>query len=160
MSVRFYAFTVMPLLSILIVACAVSDPPPPIKEQSEINTPSYTTTPVPTITSLPLTLTPTEIQTSTSTPTQLPTFTPEPISMPAFEPSVCKFDLNSPISVECGYLIVPENRSKPDSPPIRIHVAIFKSTNPDPKPDPDGEGLRKTRERDARGGDSSEESGG
>jgi pimeloyl-ACP methyl ester carboxylesterase len=33
-------------------------------------------------------------------------------------------------------LIVPENRNKPDSAPIRVHVAIFKSTNPNPKPDP------------------------
>jgi pimeloyl-ACP methyl ester carboxylesterase len=55
--------------------------------------------------------------------------------LPAFEPSECRFAVSSK-NVDCGYLIVPENRSKPESPPIRIHVAIFKSTSPNPKPDP------------------------
>jgi pimeloyl-ACP methyl ester carboxylesterase len=64
------------------------------------------------------------------------TSTPEPISLPIFESSQCMFEYNSPNRVECGYLVVPENRSKPDSPPIRIHVAIFKSTSATPKPDP------------------------
>jgi len=136
MSVRFNALSLTFLFSIVIVACAVADPPTPINVQSGISTPSHTPTAVPTTTSLPPTLTPAEIQTLTSTPTQLPTSTLEPISMPAFEPSVCKFEYNSPVSVECGYLIVPENRNRPNSPPIRIHVAVFKSINPDPRPDP------------------------
>jgi uncharacterized protein (DUF885 family)/pimeloyl-ACP methyl ester carboxylesterase len=55
---------------------------------------------------------------------------------PLFEPDICHFTPPYGYEVECGYLVVPENRSKPDSPSIRIHVAIFKSTNPDPKPDP------------------------
>ena len=57
-------------------------------------------------------------------------------TIPAFEPSTCQFGYNSPIRVQCGYLIVPENRNKADSPSIRVHVAIFKSTSPNPKPDP------------------------
>jgi uncharacterized protein (DUF885 family)/pimeloyl-ACP methyl ester carboxylesterase len=55
---------------------------------------------------------------------------------PVFEPDICHFTPPYGYEVECGYLVVPENRSKPDSPSIRVHVAIFKSTNPDPKPDP------------------------
>jgi pimeloyl-ACP methyl ester carboxylesterase len=70
------------------------------------------------------------------TPTETLSPTQEPVTLPNFEPSVCKFEYNSLVIVECGYLVVPENRSKPDSPPIRIHVAVFRSTNPDPKPDP------------------------
>jgi pimeloyl-ACP methyl ester carboxylesterase len=56
--------------------------------------------------------------------------------VPVFEPDICHFTPAYGYEVECGYLVVPESRSKPDSPSIRIHVAVFKSTNPDPKPDP------------------------
>ncbi len=55
---------------------------------------------------------------------------------PVFEPDICHFTTPYGYEIECGYLVVPENRSKPDSPSIRIHVAVFKSRNPDPKPDP------------------------
>jgi len=56
--------------------------------------------------------------------------------VPLFESDICHFSPPYGFEVECGYLIVPENRSKPDSASIRIHVAVFKSKNPDPKPDP------------------------
>ena len=36
----------------------------------------------------------------------------------------------------CGYLTVPENRSKPDGRTIRLAVATRKATAPNPKPDP------------------------
>jgi pimeloyl-ACP methyl ester carboxylesterase len=39
-------------------------------------------------------------------------------------------------TVECGYLTVPEDRSRPDGPTIRLHVAMFKSRSFSPKPDP------------------------
>lgn len=59
-------------------------------------------------------------------------------SVPRFEPSPCQFELPSGQiegeTVECGYLIVPENRSDPHSPTIKLAVAIFKSTNPNPGP--------------------------
>jgi pimeloyl-ACP methyl ester carboxylesterase len=88
----------------------------------------------PTNTALPPTAT-----TVSPTNTPLPlieTPTPEPISLPVFEPSGCNFPYQASVNVNCGYLIVPENRNKSDNPPIRIHVAIFKSSNPNPKPDP------------------------
>jgi pimeloyl-ACP methyl ester carboxylesterase len=120
--------SIMILLPILISACTT---PRPLTEAPE---PGAIDSPIPTITSLPATL----IPTPTITITQPPTVTEnlEPVPLPAFETSACKFNYNYPAEVECGYLIVPENRGKPDSPPIRIHVAIFKSTNPNPKPDP------------------------
>jgi hypothetical protein len=55
---------------------------------------------------------------------------------PVFEPDICHFTTPYGYELECGYLVVPENRNKPDSPSIRIHVAVFKSTNPDHRPDP------------------------
>src|SRR5262249_28816684 len=36
----------------------------------------------------------------------------------------------------CGYLTVPENRSKPEGRTIRLAVATRKATAPNPKPDP------------------------
>lgn len=142
MPVRITALVSSFLLSIVMVACAVIETQTTIDEQVNTSTPSNTSTATPTTTlipsetSLPPTLTPTEIQTLTSTPADLSTSTPEPIALPVFEPSTCNFVYSYPASTECGYLIVPENRNKAGSPPIRIHVAIFKSTNPDPKPDP------------------------
>jgi pimeloyl-ACP methyl ester carboxylesterase len=53
-----------------------------------------------------------------------------------FEPAACAFPAPEGTSPECGYLVVPENRSRPDSPAIRLHLAIFRSTTPDPAPDP------------------------
>jgi pimeloyl-ACP methyl ester carboxylesterase len=38
--------------------------------------------------------------------------------------------------VECGYLLVPENRDDPDSPMIRIAFSIFHSRADNPEPDP------------------------
>jgi hypothetical protein len=55
---------------------------------------------------------------------------------PAFEPAECQFNTPTDYAVECGYLTVPENRSQPEGALVRLHVAIFKSTNPNPAPDP------------------------
>jgi pimeloyl-ACP methyl ester carboxylesterase len=49
------------------------------------------------------------------------------IYQPIFEPAQCAFPVPPGYSPECGYLIVPENRARPDSPFIRLHVAIFRS---------------------------------
>lgn len=116
------------LFLILTSACTTAKPATEIAEPGAIDSP------VPTITSIP----PTSLPAPTSTIPHPPAVTPglEPVPLPAFEPSECKFSYSQPAEVECGYLIVPENRGKPDSPPIRIHVAVFKSTNPNPKPDP------------------------
>lgn len=46
---------------------------------------------------------------------------------PIFEPAPCAFPVPSGYNPDCGYLIVPENRDRADSPFIRLHVAIFRS---------------------------------
>jgi pimeloyl-ACP methyl ester carboxylesterase len=55
---------------------------------------------------------------------------------PTFEPAPCAFPVPRGYSPECGYLIVPENRSRPETRLIRLHVAIFGNRlgirNPDP----------------------------
>jgi pimeloyl-ACP methyl ester carboxylesterase len=56
-------------------------------------------------------------------------------AVPRFEPSECPLDIpfHDP---ECGYLVVPEDRTDPDSPTIRLAVAIFHTRSDDPQPDP------------------------
>jgi pimeloyl-ACP methyl ester carboxylesterase len=55
---------------------------------------------------------------------------------PTFEATSCKFAPPSGYLLECGYLTVPENRTNPDTQMIRLHVAIFRSRNPNAAPDP------------------------
>ena len=91
------------LLTILLTACANRD-------VSTRNLPSNTATkPQP-----------------TSTPTDS-----VPVYTPAFEPAACAFQLPAGLEegqdVECGYLVVPENRDQPDDRQIRLAVAIFHS---------------------------------
>src|SRR5258708_1439192 len=56
--------------------------------------------------------------------------------VPHYEKAKCAFGLPQTLKVECGYLVVPENRSKADSPTIRVAVAVFKAPAPKPLPDP------------------------
>jgi metal-dependent hydrolase (beta-lactamase superfamily II)/pimeloyl-ACP methyl ester carboxylesterase len=71
-------------------------------------------------------------------PTPEPTATtPQPVDYePLFEQAACKSSFPPGYKVECGYLIVPEERNRPDSSTIRLHVAIFRSANPEPESDP------------------------
>jgi hypothetical protein len=55
--------------------------------------------------------------------------------LPTFESAGCQFDAPSGYKAECGYLTVPEDGSQPEGPQIRLHLAIFKSTSPNPEPD-------------------------
>jgi len=60
--------------------------------------------------------------------------------LPFFEETDCPFYVPSTETpgetIVCGYLIVPENRTTPDSPEIELAVAILASTNPNPPADP------------------------
>lgn len=56
--------------------------------------------------------------------------------VPTFTSSACQFNVPEGTNVECGYLTVPEDRNLPDGSTIRLHVAVFKSTSPDPALDP------------------------
>ena len=53
-----------------------------------------------------------------------------------FESAPCLFEVPFGQTVECGYLTVPEDRSQPDGPTIRIYFAIFRSQSANPAPDP------------------------
>jgi pimeloyl-ACP methyl ester carboxylesterase len=75
-----------------------------------------------------------------ATPSPLPTATPELVSTARFEPAPCPFVLPDGYTqgenVECGWLVVPENRAQIPSRAIRLAVAIFHphdgATHPDP----------------------------
>jgi pimeloyl-ACP methyl ester carboxylesterase len=41
-----------------------------------------------------------------------------------------------PQNARCGFLVVPENRSRPEGPTIRLAVAIVPAVSPQPAPDP------------------------
>ncbi len=60
----------------------------------------------------------------------------EPAYQPHFEPAECQFEIPAGQTVECGYLTVPEDRSHPEGPTIRLHVAIFRTDSDNPAPDP------------------------
>ncbi len=58
-------------------------------------------------------------------------------SVPRFEPSGCPFKYSgNQDQIQCGYLVVPENRSFPERKTLRLAVAIVKSISPVLKPDP------------------------
>jgi len=65
------------------------------------------------------------------------TATPEmPSYIATFEQADCAFEIPEGFQPKCGYLIVPENRADPSGRMIRLHVAIFASTDANPAPDP------------------------
>ncbi|MCB0111594.1 MAG: alpha/beta fold hydrolase, partial [Caldilineaceae bacterium] len=58
------------------------------------------------------------------------------LPVPRFEPSDCKYPVLADTDAECGYLVVREDRSNPDSPTIRVHVIKYPSNSATPAPDP------------------------
>jgi pimeloyl-ACP methyl ester carboxylesterase len=59
-------------------------------------------------------------------------------TIPRFEAAACAITIpeTEKEHVRCGYLVVPENRNRKDSPLIRLPVIILKSSSPNPAPDP------------------------
>ncbi|MBN1120338.1 MAG: alpha/beta fold hydrolase [Anaerolineae bacterium] len=57
-------------------------------------------------------------------------------TVPRFEPGECPEPLAGLDGVECGQLIVPENRDGPESRSISLTVAIFRARSENPAPDP------------------------
>jgi pimeloyl-ACP methyl ester carboxylesterase len=70
-----------------------------------------------------------------STQTVVPP-TPVITYQPTFESAPCAFPVPRGYSPECGYLVVPENRARPDTRQIRLHVAIFRNRTGTPNVDP------------------------
>ncbi len=72
-------------------------------------------------------------------PTPAPSATPTPVPAASFEYAPCGFDLpegqTDGRTISCGFLVVPENRTRADSPKIRLFVAVlraFGAEAPDP----------------------------
>ena len=92
--------------------------------------------PVATATPAPVTATPAP----TSPPP--PTWTPTPevrvlIETPAFEQTRCPFDVPLDVTVDCGMVIVRQDRGGGDpNDVIRLAVAVYRSTSAAPQPDP------------------------
>ena len=66
---------------------------------------------------------------------------PMPLSaqetVPRFEPTDCPFETEKPLEgVDCGELVVWENRDRHDEGTLRLAVAILRSTGENPEPDP------------------------
>ncbi|HEV2478368.1 MAG TPA: alpha/beta fold hydrolase [Puia sp.] len=55
---------------------------------------------------------------------------------PFIEDSACPVKIDSSFKTRCGYLVVPENRQKPNSPKIRLPFIIVYSKNPHKHKDP------------------------
>lgn len=68
-------------------------------------------------------------------PTPVP-ITPTPNYRPVFEAAPCEFGTPDQARVDCGFVIVPEDRSGNLSDTIRLAVAIYRSPSATPKPDP------------------------
>src|SRR5574338_112716 len=69
-------------------------------------------------------------------PSEASLSSPTIIYQSTFEPAPCAFPVPPGYNPECGYLVVPENRTRPDTRQIRLHVAIFRSRAATPAPDP------------------------
>jgi len=57
-------------------------------------------------------------------------------TLAVFDPYRCPFEVYEGEEIDCGYLIVPEDRSDPDTLEVELAVAILRSPNPNPAPDP------------------------
>jgi len=57
-------------------------------------------------------------------------------SIPEYETVDCPFTVPRGTNVECGCVIVPENRSQPDGNQVKIVFAIYRSESRNPEPDP------------------------
>jgi pimeloyl-ACP methyl ester carboxylesterase len=67
---------------------------------------------------------------------QPPGAQPDGASIPRFEPAPCPVQPPAGANVSCGYLVVREDRTKPDGRLIRVAVGIARATSPTPRPDP------------------------
>ena len=75
--------------------------------------------------------------TVTATLVELPTSTATPImSLPRFEPGDCAAPITIGLPHHCGWLVVPEDRTKPDGQLIKLPVVVFEARTPNPRPDP------------------------
>jgi len=138
---------ILPIIIILLLVCAagigylflsgkIAQLLPAISAPASTATQTPTQAPTPTDTE-------TETPTATLTPTPAPpTPTPTPAIKPtivysaSFAKSACSFAPPQGVTVTCGYVSVPENRTNPHSNTIQLAVIIYHSTSAKPAPDP------------------------
>ena len=65
-----------------------------------------------------------------------PTVAPTSSWVLSYEQAPCQFQIPPGQTVECGYLIVPEDRGQSGGPTIRLHVGVFRTQSDDKAPDP------------------------
>jgi pimeloyl-ACP methyl ester carboxylesterase len=113
------------ILALLLSSCKSDAPTPTKVALLSMPTPKPTAPTAPVATDAP--------------PTAAPSPTQEMI-VRAFESAPCPFELPpgqvDGESVECGYLLVPEDRADPDSATLRLAVAIFRHPDGASAPDP------------------------
>lgn len=64
------------------------------------------------------------------------TSTAQQRAVPRIEPSDCIFQPDGHLKTRCGYLVVPENRSRPQGTTIKLPFIYVESNNPSKRPDP------------------------
>ena len=124
-------FTIVTLA--LMIACG-QDPesePRLVTPTSVPDQPTATPTPVPP----PAKVAPTADPTPAPSDVTAATATPLPYES-YFVPDVCRIREPQGVIMQCGNLVVPENRTDPDSRMIELHVIVIGTTSPDPAPDP------------------------
>ena len=116
------------LLAATLSACGQGEP---------TAAPATTTVPQAATATVPTATVPTATATPAPTATVIPTATPD---VPRFERADCPFELPAGeaerLTVDCGYLVVPEKRADPASPDIRLAVAIYRHPEGATAPDP------------------------
>ena len=60
----------------------------------------------------------------------------ESLNAPSYEETECPFPSDPSHEIECGILMVPEDRNQEEGPMIELHFAIIHSRDPDKLPDP------------------------
>ena len=131
-SKTYYLLTLMSVI-LLLTACAEKATPTPEATATRALPTATPTAAIPTPTA------------TVEEPTLEPTATPEPTPtqkayVPQFEDASCPFalppDQVEGETVECGYLVVPQDRADPNGREIRLAVAIFHPPGGATEPDP------------------------
>jgi pimeloyl-ACP methyl ester carboxylesterase len=123
---RLWLLFIAPLLLALAAACRQQAVTPTALAPATV--PAATERPAPAATA-----------TGAPAPTATPAATATPVPRPAarFEPARCEFEPPPQREVECGYLIVAEERSDPaNEATVALHVAIFASESDSPAAEP------------------------
>ncbi|UCD98479.1 MAG: alpha/beta fold hydrolase [Chloroflexota bacterium] len=118
------------VLMIALLSCSGNDAPP--TSSPTTSTPQVTVS-EPLVTFTPQSTTTPVAATSVQTPISTENAAKK---IPRFEPGDCAASVNIGLPHRCGWLVVPEDRTKQEARHIRLPVVIFNARTPDPQPDP------------------------